>query len=167
MKLILPLPPSPNVSSKTWQGARAKKNRYRMECWFEAVQQATPMVAPPEFVTVSASFFVHNLRDSDNLKASLKPALDALKQKQTGKSLKWKGSDRRAYFVDDDPHRCVVLEPSQQIDRKRPRLELIITPRIGHIASNETMRVAFDRINQVIDAVNRLTPVDCAVENEG
>jgi hypothetical protein len=127
LTLVLPLPPSPNQSSKTWQGSRAKKNSYRMECWASAVDQCKPRRWPVEFVEVRSAFFVRNLRDEDNLKASLKFVLDTLKQVQRGNT-KWKGNDARGFIVDDNALRCRVLEPTQRIDRKRPRLELTISP---------------------------------------
>lgn len=125
MRLTLPLPPSPNRSGGSWVAVRSNKNNYRLECWAAAVKQWVPFVEPPEYVRVESTFYLRNKRDQDNLKASLKPVLDCLKQVQTG-AVKWKGEDSRAYFVDDDPRRCTVAEPAQHIDRKRPRLELDI-----------------------------------------
>lgn len=129
VKLVLPLPPSVLNNRKAHPMAEYRaKNKYRAECWAAAIKQVMPRAREdlPERVRVRATFYVRNRRDeADNLPASLKWALDCLKQEQTG-SVKWRQGvyDEKGYLIDDDPAHCIAEQPTQHIDRKNTRLEL-------------------------------------------
>lgn len=129
IRLTLPLPPSVNTWPRHGLQLHRKKNEYRKMAWARAVTQARPLRDPPARVRVEARFYLRNLRDEDNLKGSLKWAMDALTLKQTG-SLRWRQGvyDLCGYLVDDSPDCCRIGRPEQEIDRKNPRLELTITP---------------------------------------
>ncbi|NIR76743.1 MAG: hypothetical protein GWO12_16830 [Gemmatimonadetes bacterium] len=125
--LTLPVPPSPNEWPKHPMQLARKKNHYRRQVWIEAIQQHKPWMEPPHKVVASATFYVWNKRDEDNLTASLKWTLDALKRDQTGK-MHWREgvADMKGYIIDDDPEHLTVVKPSQEIDREDPRLVLIL-----------------------------------------
>lgn len=125
--LTLELPPSPNALPRNHMARHRQKNEYRRTVWMQALEQTRPFRDPPAHVEVSPIFFVYNKRDEDNLAASLKWVLDALKQDQRGK-LDWRQgvADRCGYFVDDDPKHLTLGKLRQSIDRDRPRLELIL-----------------------------------------
>lgn len=127
--LVLPLPVSPNARKSHLMAAVQQKNGYRAQCWIQALQQAMPRrdVDLPEHVRICACFYVRNLRDEDNLAASLKWVLDCLKQEQP-EIPHWRHGlyDQKGYFLNDDPLHCTVDKPEQRIDRKDPRLVLAI-----------------------------------------
>lgn len=132
--LELPEPPSPNeVSRSTYahpaQGVRLK-NAYKRKCWTRAMSQVTPTTDPPEKVVVKGHFRLHNLRDEDNLSASLKYVLDALRCPQEGEDVRWRQglAERKGYLRDDAPPNCAVLRPTQEIDRDDRGLTLKIIP---------------------------------------
>ncbi|MFW6198809.1 MAG: hypothetical protein ACOC5E_03195 [Acidobacteriota bacterium] len=127
--LELPLPPAVNARSSYNAGRRhQQKNAYRRSCWMAAIEQAKPVHEPPARVRIEARFYLRNLRDPDKLKGSLDWVLDALKREQSGR-LHWRQGVylRCGFFVDDDPRHVEIAEPLQQIDRRRPRLEVVIT----------------------------------------
>lgn len=129
IRLILPLPPSPNDTPSHHMEEHRAKRRYQGRAWLAAVKsQHRPLRDPPARVLVTAHLALENLRDDDNRNGSLKWALDALRQKQRGK-LNWRQGlfDKCGYFIDDDPGHLTVGEVTQAIDRDDPRLELSIT----------------------------------------
>ena len=127
MKLVLPLPISPNAAPTNGLHRHGHKRRYQKTVWVAAVMQHKPSIDPPVAVVVSAEFFVHSLRDEDNLKASLKDLLDALRQKQTG-NIDWRQGlyDQCGYFIDDNPAHMTLGSVTQQVDRKNKRVEVTI-----------------------------------------
>lgn len=129
MKLVLPLPPSPNRSRGRWALYRAKR-AYQRECWLAACGQELPPHTPPAHVRVKAArYYAKHPQDDDNAVASLKWPLDALKQLQRGK-LDWRQGvcPTRGFFVDDDPGHLTLLGVEQvKVNRiVDERLELII-----------------------------------------
>lgn len=124
---LLPLPPSPNKVPTHWVAKMRMKHGYMTQVFADASEQYDAVVHPPEAVRISACFFVRQLRDEDNLAASLKWVLDAMKKVQHSKStLRWKGHVDRAWFHDDDPHHMTLDTVIQHRDPKNPRLELTI-----------------------------------------
>lgn len=104
------------------------KNETKRATWFAACSQRTPKSKPPEKVTIDAHFRLHNLRDEDNLTASLKYALDALRIPRKGESFPWREglAERKGYFVDDSPEHMVLNKPTQEVDRSNKGLTLTI-----------------------------------------
>lgn len=125
--LSLPLPPGPNQWPSHPLRLHKTKRAYQRAAWWAAVQHVTPHAEPPERVKVTAHRFGWNLLDEDGASASLKWALDALRQRQQGK-LDWRQGiyPTRGYLVDDDPRHCTVSTPVQTIDRATARLILLI-----------------------------------------
>lgn len=105
MKLVLPVPPSPNRWKKHPIAQQVQKDRYRGEVWIAALKQAKPTRDPPKDVTVNATLYLCRMRDEDNAAGSMKWALDALRSEQTG-LVRWRRgiADLCGYFVDDDPN---------------------------------------------------------------
>lgn len=128
VRLVLPLPPSNQHSTAHGMAQVRRRNAYKRECWQAAVKQVVPSFKPPARVRVCALFNVRNLRDDDNLAASLKLVLDALKLRQ--RSTRFRGGlySERGYFVDDDPQHLALEKPAQRIDRKAPSLLLTVEP---------------------------------------
>lgn len=127
LHLTLPLPMSVNNWPRHPMQQHVAKNRYRKKAWAAALSQAKPVHDPPEHAVLSAHFRLRNLRDEDNLKGSLKWVCDTLKQKQTG-AMRWRQgiADQKGFFVDDNPAHLHILEPSQEIDRTDPGLDIVI-----------------------------------------
>lgn len=127
LRLTLPVPPSPNNWPSHPMQHHREKSAYKRTVWWAACEQSPPMAHPPERVVMFAHFFLHALRDEDNLKGSLKWLVDALKQKQTGE-VRWRDgiADTKGYYVDDSPDRLTILEPVQEIDRKHQRVEVTL-----------------------------------------
>lgn len=115
MKLTLPLPPSPNTLPAHHMAAHREKNDYRRRCWVEAIGQHKPWRDPPEKVVMFARFRLLRKRDEDNLAASLKWVLDALKQKQEG-DVWWRQGvyDRCGYLLDDGPDHLALASTTQE-----------------------------------------------------
>ena len=127
--LELPAPPSPNTRPRHPMAMVRWKNKTKADTWTRAVQQCRPFTDPPQRVRVTAHFRLWNLRDEDNLYASLKATLDALKQNQpTTDNLKWRHGvcECRGYFWDDSPKHLTLEKPTQKIDRKNRGLTLAI-----------------------------------------
>lgn len=104
VRLLLPVPPSPNARPRHPQASHRAKNQYRRTCWMEAIQQHRPDRQPPPLVVVFATYYTIQRWDADNLVGGLKWVLDGLKQKQHG-DIAWRQgvADLCGYFVDDDP----------------------------------------------------------------
>jgi len=131
MKLVLPIPPSPNGWKRTHPVAlQVQKDEYREAAWVRAISQVKPTRDPPELVTIRATFYTARCtRDEDNLTASMKWVIDALKQRQTG-HVRWRQgiADLCGYLVDDDPAHLTLDKPVQvRVKTKREeRLEVEI-----------------------------------------
>ncbi len=127
IRMVLPLPPSPNEYPGHYMQITRVKNSYRAECWNAAVSQQRPPRDPPAHVTISPAFFTSRTWDADNLASALKFPLDCLKQLQRGR-MRWRSGLYTAcgYFIDDDPGHMTLELPTQAIDTKVPRLDLII-----------------------------------------
>ncbi len=126
--LRLPIPPSPNRLPSNGFALQRVKDRYRGSAWVAACQQTRPTLDPPEHVTLHAMFlFCRKPRDEDNLKASLKFVLDALRQKQQG-AMRWRHGlyDKCGFFVDDDPIHFTLGEVWQNRCSSRKAEELIV-----------------------------------------
>lgn len=127
LTLTLPVPPSPNaVNTRNHMARHTSKRKYQKRAWSVAIRQQKPWRDPPEHVTVHAHFRVHNLRDGDNLKASLKWTLDALRQAQTGKDWRNGVYSKCGYLVDDNPTHMTLGRVTQEIDRKNKGVTLTI-----------------------------------------
>jgi hypothetical protein len=106
-----------------------RKRKYQTTCWAAAISQSRPSRDPAGLVKVDAHFRLHNLRDeTDNLPASLKWTLDALRQAQQG-SVGWRQGvyDKCGYFLDDDPRHLSTGAITQVIDRRNKGLTLSLT----------------------------------------
>lgn len=129
VRLTLPLPPSPNAWARHPMVLHREKKAYQREAWAAAVQQALPKVAEelPARSEVFATLRLTHLRDEDNASASVKWALDALRQHQTG-DLDWRGGIawNKGYFIDDDPARLSVAKPVQERVRKKADVALVL-----------------------------------------
>lgn len=130
MRLTLPLPPSPNRLKRNPFALQAQKDEYREACWIAALRQSKPDRDPPTKVALAATFYLaRTMRDEDNLRASLKFPLDALRQKQTG-AMRWRNglADKCGYFVDDDPgHLTIALVEQVKVSTvKEERLVLTL-----------------------------------------
>lgn len=137
LRFELPLPPSPNrintaAYAHPMQGVR-EKNAAKRNAFFRAVEQHTVTSDPPSRVRIDAHFRVHNLRDPDNLTASLKVVLDALRMPREGEDTSWRSgiAPNKGFFAGDEPGRLELGEISQEIDRADPGLELTLTVREG------------------------------------
>lgn len=125
--LTLPVPPSPNrVNTRNHMARHRSKRKYQKRAWSVAINQAKPWRDPPAHVTVHAHFRVHNLRDHDNLKGSLKWTLDALRQKQSGKDWRNNVYSLCGFLVDDNPEHMTLGEVTQEIDRANKGVTLTI-----------------------------------------
>lgn len=126
--LELPEPPSPNNAPQHPMERVRWKNDTRWQTWREAIQQEPPKADPPDPVLVKASFRLRNLRDEDNLAASLKYVLDALRLPTDGEDVAWRRGlyERKGYLVDDAPEHLTLDTVEQEIDRGDRGCELTI-----------------------------------------
>ena len=112
MKLVLPLPPNvANTSFGHWAVKLRRKRAYDREVQVALQNQRARWRGRtwPSPVRITATLYTYNRMDVDNLYARLKWAIDCLV--------------RAGLLVDDNPA-GVTLQATQQIDRKRQRLEL-------------------------------------------
>lgn len=117
--LNLPAPMSTNQWPKHPMSLHKAKAYYMALAWAEALTNETlPFRDPPPMMQVESTFLLRNLRDEDNLKGSLKWALDAFSASAKGK-LKWRSGimDRCGYWVDDSPRHLRIHEPEQVVTR--------------------------------------------------
>lgn len=128
IKLVLPVPPSPNSKLSHPMQAHRAKRAYQWTTWIRAVSQHTPKLDPPAKVRIDARFFYRaHPRDADNLIGSLKWTIDALRQKQANPDWRRGLADRCGYFVDDSPAHMEIGEVVQEKGIGQ-RLVLMITP---------------------------------------
>lgn len=113
--ISLDLPEPPNIANARmhWAAKNRKRKAYMDVAWPIARSQVKPPKPPPERVRIRAHFRLWNLRDDDNLTASLKWALDALKGR---------------YFVDDSSEHLELEKPTQEIHRRNRGVTLEIWP---------------------------------------
>ena len=108
------------------------KNATKLATWAAACEQALPSPDPPAFVELSVLFRVGQLRDRDNLWASLKPVLDALRLPMKGESASWRRglAERKGFFTGDAPGQLDILSVVQTLesDPKKRGLRLVLTP---------------------------------------
>ena len=127
LTLELPVPPSPNtVNTRSHMARHRSKRKYQKAAWIAAIKQSEPFTDPPTHVVMHAHFRLHNLRDDDNLQASLKWLVDALRQAQTGKDWRAGVYSRRGYFVDDNPAHMTLGTVTQEIQRKNKGVTVTI-----------------------------------------
>ena len=116
IRMTLPLPPNVANQRKHWRAKLKQKNSYWNVC--STLRHARKVPKPPdgwphERSRITVTLYVHNLMDHDNAMARLKWLLDWL--------VAWD------YLADDNPR---ALEwsgmPSQEIDRRNPRVEIQI-----------------------------------------
>lgn len=117
--LVLPVPPSPNRWARHPMVLHREKMGYQREAWLAAVQQEKPRRDPPKLVHVTATLQLCRKRDADNATASVKWALDALKQKQLG-GLEWREGIAHlcGYFVDDGPEQLSLTVTQEKVARR-------------------------------------------------
>ncbi len=120
IRLTLPLPPNranQSYGKARWEWAAKKRYMNGNTRLLGAIDLALGQIPqcddlPLDNVTISATLYVKNLMDDDNLKARLKFPLDTLV--------------KAGILVDDSPKHCTVLKPEQVIDRKNMRVELVL-----------------------------------------
>lgn len=116
--LVLPLPPNPQAGSNHWRAKAMEKQRYFATA--DTLQGAGRLPGPPRtiptLVQMSAHMVVGGRMDEDNAKfRAYKLPCDWLKT--------------RGYIVDDKPKHCRMIDPTQEVTRKKPySLTLILTP---------------------------------------
>ena len=109
MKLTLPLPPNRANARWHWRTEKQKKDDYYFLCECQTVWRHRPDF-PLKRARIAVTLYTWSAMDLDNLMARLKWPVDWLV--------------RRGYIADDSPD---VLEwelPRQEIDRRRPRIEI-------------------------------------------
>lgn len=141
MNLVLPIPPSPNTWPSHSIARQVKKDIHRREVWMAAIAQHRPTMDPPVRVVVHATFHLaRTLRDEDNLRASLKWTLDALRQVQQG-DVRWRwwhGAGvyhECGYFLDDDPAHMTLGRVEQVRVRTKKEERLLL--RIEDVTTRE------------------------------
>lgn len=129
VKLVLPLPDSPNRWPSHPMAEHRAKNEYRRAAWVRLLMQGKPPRDPPQFVKVRATFYLPRRRDEDNLAASLKWPCDTIKQDNGNDSLTWRQgvATECGWLVDDSPEHMELVAVEQVTDRENPRLELELT----------------------------------------
>lgn len=125
LHLTLPLPPSLTNSgkgrSRHWRSLEKEKTAY----WetLDLLQMTRQIPRPPpqpfERAAVSATLYLWNEMDEDGAMARMKWLLDWLR--------------KRGGFIVDDRRKNLQWAglPEQVIDRRRPRVELVLTPLDG------------------------------------
>ncbi len=107
--LVLPLPPNAANARRHWRVALKEKKAYWAK--LNALGHRAQVPAPVSRITVT--LYVHQIMDPDNAMHRLKPLLDWL--------VAW------GWIADDKPAALKWAGmPEQFIDRKRPRVELLI-----------------------------------------
>ena len=124
MILTLPLPPNranQNRGQAHWEWVRKKRymegTKRRVGACTLAVGQLRGASLPLGPTQVSATFYLHQRMDDDNLTARLKWPLDVLV--------------KAGILVDDKRPHCEVVPPVQFIDRRYPRVEISLLPCSG------------------------------------
>ncbi len=128
VRLELPLPPSPNAHEQHPMQLVKQKNRYKSNAFFSACSQSPPLTHPPERVGILWELHVKRLRDEDNAWASIKWALDAIRQPRKGETFRWRRgiSESKGWIVDDDK----VHVPKQHLEQyQHAETRLIVTIR--------------------------------------
>ena len=122
----LPVPPSPNTRPKShWGEIHKWVKKAKREAWFAALEQHVPIHDVPVKVRIHAIFVLNTFRDQDNLVASLKPVLDALKLPRTQAAWREGIAELKGYFFDDDPEH-MTLTVNQVSAKGKEYLALVI-----------------------------------------
>ena len=108
MKLTLPLPPNRANARWHWRREKELRDSYFMRCL--VMHGLRWRDAPLAYARISATLYVWNISDMDNLMARMKWPVDWLVH--------------RGYITNDDPAHLEWTLPMQQIDRKNPRVEI-------------------------------------------
>jgi hypothetical protein len=125
--LRLPVPPSPNLRPRShWAAIHRWTREIKRTAWFAAIEQHAPTKHPPEKVRIIVMFRLRRKLDHDNLVASLKPVLDALKLPKG--VAKWRDGigEEKGYFTDDDPDHMVELVVGQGKTKEEPYVSMWI-----------------------------------------
>lgn len=134
--LEIPLPPSPNDRPAHPMQAVRWKNKTKRLTWMKACEQVLPSIDPPDWVAIGALFRVApgQRRDEDNLVASLKYVLDALRKPRTRQERDWRRGihEEKGFFVDDAPAHMTLttIVQAEEPDPKRRGLRLVITANV-------------------------------------
>lgn len=110
MKMILPLPPNRGngLRGHHWATEKRQKDNYFLECL--ARYSLNRPDKPYARARISVKLFTHQTMDEDNLMARLKFPLDWLQERE---------------YIEDDSPRVLEWGPvTQEIDRKRQRIEI-------------------------------------------
>jgi hypothetical protein len=112
-RIVLELPEPPNIANARlhWAAKQRHRKAYMHDTYLLAMSQHRPPKPVPQKARIAAHLRLWNLRDEDNLTASLKWVLDALKG---------------VYFVDDSPAHLEVAKPTQEIRRSDRGVTCII-----------------------------------------
>jgi hypothetical protein len=122
----LPVPPSPNTKPRShWGEIHKWVKAAKRDAWFAALEQHVPIHDVPVKVRIHAIFVLEKFRDQDNLVASLKPVLDALKLPRTQQAWREGIAELKGYFFDDDPEH-MTLTVNQVSAKGKQYLALVI-----------------------------------------
>lgn len=127
----LPLPPSPNHRPSHHMAVARWRNAYKRKAWAAACGQALPKLHPPESVAVGVLFRLAASRDPDNLYASCKYLLDALRKPCTRQEGQWRQGlhEHKGFFLDDSPqHLTLVAVQAVERNAERRGVRVTITP---------------------------------------
>ncbi|KKK76071.1 hypothetical protein LCGC14_2867390 [marine sediment metagenome] len=114
MKLTLPLPPNRANAREHWRVTWKKKTEYYNRGRVALLGQPVWDAPLKTRFTLTATLYVWNKMDRDNLMARLKFVLDLLV--------------KSGILVDDNEKWLDLQMPKQVIDRKNKRVEIELTP---------------------------------------
>lgn len=112
-RVTLPLPPNMANSRRHWRVKQRERVEYEdwAFVWMHEARAQGPR-KPLKRATIRATLYVYAKMDMDNLVARLKWPVDYLV--------------KAGWLVDDGPDVLDWTLPSQQTDRKRPRVEITL-----------------------------------------
>lgn len=121
IRLTLPLPPPSSANSRGhWRVGYRKLKAYRelLDTLLYVRHIVPPPAKPIMPALIATDLYLHNFMDDDNAANRLKPLWDWL---------------RRNGYISNDSRKHLRHEgyPNQEIDRKRPRVELTIRKDTG------------------------------------
>ena len=110
--IVLPLPLNRANTSLHWRAEKRKRDAYMLRCTVMAPERPPK---PSSGVRLTATLYLHQRMDADNLMARMKWPLDWLVE--------------RGWITDDNPEVIEWTEPPiQVIDRKNPRVVIELEP---------------------------------------
>jgi Holliday junction resolvase RusA-like endonuclease len=113
MTITLPLPPNLGNGRLHWRTKQAKRRAYQTNALILMAMESKIPAKPLPKARVTATLYVHQRMDADNLFARLKWPLDCLV--------------RSGWLEDDGPdHLEWAAMPTQVVDRKNPRIEITL-----------------------------------------